>query len=180
MLPVITAHNQHSLSHLLTHTHIKLHIHTPACTHVCTQNSCFPFCLKKKKLHQLGQRKKTKITFLCTVVQSVRRSDDSGLSAERDRPVSKFPIWTQFPHPDKFATEPGGETDESLIGASSKKKRAEFRQWVSSYWSLCNTQWVCRSGLGCSGQNKELSFWSFLVLRIPHASFRVVVVKEVP
>lgn len=68
-----------------------------------------------------------------------------------------------------------GETEASLNGARSPKKTIGRVQAVSSYRYLSHTV-----DLQAGSLQGALSLRSFLVLCVPHASFGVVVVKEVP
>lgn len=100
----------------------------------------------------------------------MRQSDHSGLSAQTARLQSSESVSSY-----KQVYRADGETEASLNGARSPKKTIGRVQAVSSYRYLSHTV-----DLQAGSLQGALSLRSFLVLRIPHASFGVVVVKEVP
>lgn len=98
--------------------------------------------------------------------------------------LQKFRL--RFPHTNKQTRRgPGGETEASLNGASLREKEKKKKgrvQAVSELLqaSLSHTVDLQAGSESSDQQGAALSLWSFLVLSVPHASFGVVVVKEVP
>lgn len=134
VLPVIIS----TLKRQRTHVHLYIHIPTHTRKHARThKNSCFPVCLKT--LHQKRtERRRTKITLFSLYSSSVSEAKWWLGTICLNGSLAEFRLGLPFPHTEK-AYKRGRRRNRGVPERSPFQKKAEFRQWASSYRSLSHT-----------------------------------------